>query len=148
MAASEVIQNAALSGSKPHGRGLSIGLWIVQALLAVGFGMAGLTKLAQPIAELAKSMPWVATVPEGLVRFIGLSELAAAVGLILPSLTRIKPVLTAWAGTGLVAVMVLASIFHLSRGEPQMLPVNVVLGGMAAFVAWGRFGRARIAPRS
>jgi putative oxidoreductase len=148
MAASEVIQDAGPTDSKSQGKGLSIGLWIVQAILAAGFGMAGLTKLAQPIAELAKSMPWVATVPEGLVRFIGLSELAGAVGLIFPSLIRIKPVLTAWAGTGLVAVMVLAAIFHLSRGEPQMLPVNIVLAGMAAFVAWGRFGRARIASRN
>jgi putative oxidoreductase len=148
MAATEVIQNAAPTGSKSQGKALSIGLWIVQALLAVGFGMAGLMKVGRPIAELAKSMPWVATVPEGLVRFIGASELAAAVGLILPSLARIKPVLTAWAGTGLVAVMVLAAIFHLSRGEPQVLPVNVVLGGMAAFVAWGRFGKARIASRN
>jgi hypothetical protein len=56
-------------------------------------------------------------------------------------------VLTAWAGVGLVAVMVLAAAFHISRGEVQMLPVPVVLGGMAAFVAWGRFGKARIASR-
>ena len=56
--------------------------------------------------------------------------------------------LTAWAATGLATVMALASIVHLVRGEPQVLPVNFVLGGLAAFIAWGRFGRAAIAPRA
>ena len=149
MATSEAVQGGVELGSgKSAGKGLRVGLWIVQGLLAVGFAMAGLTKLGQPIAEMAKSIPWVTTVPEALVRFIGISELAGALGLILPSVTRIKPVLTAWAAVGLVAVMVLAAAFHISRGEVQMLPVPIVLGGMAAFVGWGRFGKARIAARS
>jgi putative oxidoreductase len=149
MATSEAVQGGVELGTgKSAGKGLRVALWIVQGLLAVGFGMAGLTKLGQPIAEMAKSIPWVTTVPESLVRFIGISELAGALGLILPSVTRIKPVLTAWAAVGLVAVMVLAAAFHISRGEVQMLPVPIVLGGMAAFVGWGRFGKARIAARS
>jgi hypothetical protein len=61
--------------------------------------------------------------------------------------TRIKPVLTAWAGVGLAAVMVLATLFHLSRGEVNKLPVTVVLGGIATFIAWGRFRKARIPSR-
>ena len=39
--------------------------------------------------------------------------------------------------------MALASVVHIARGEPQALPVNFVLGGVAAFIAWGRFRRAR-----
>jgi BASS family bile acid:Na+ symporter len=71
------------------------------------------------------------------------------IGLVLPALTRIKPGLTALAGVGLVVVMVLAAIFHITRGEfvPGVV-VNVVMGGMAAFVAWGRGKAAPIAPRS
>ena len=34
--------------------------------------------------------------------------------------------------------MILAMAFHLSRGEANALPSNIVLGGLAAFVAWGR----------
>ena len=150
MATSEAVQSAAavVGAEKPAGKGLRVGLWVAQALLAVAFGMAGLSKLTQPIAELAKSMPFVTATPEGLVRFIGLSEVAGALGLILPSVTRIKPVLTAWAAVGLGVVMVLAAAFHVSRGELQMLPAPVVLGGLAAFVAKGRFGRARIQSRA
>jgi len=148
MATSEAVQEVVgLRVEKSAGKGLRVGLWIAQALLAVAFGMAGLSKLTQPLAELAKSMPSVATLPEALVRFIGVSELAGALGLVLPSVTRIRPVLTAWAAVGLIAVMVLAVVFNVWHGEAQALPVNVVLGGLATFVAMGRFGRARIPSR-
>ena len=43
--------------------------------------------------------------------------------------------------------MVLAAAFHVSRGELQVLPVNFTLGALAAFVAWGRYRKAPIAPR-
>ena len=140
------IQSAAVV-SAPRSRGLHIGLWVAQGVLALVFAMAGLSKLTQPVAALAKSIPYVMTMPEALVRFIGVSELAGALGLILPSVTRIKPVLTAWAAVGLIAVMVLAVVFNVWHGEAQALPVNVVLGGLAAFVAKGRFGKARIPSR-
>jgi hypothetical protein len=68
--------------------------------------------------------------------------------MILPSALRIKPVLTPLAGAGLVVIMCLAVLFHLSRGEAAVTPVNLVLGALAAFVAWGRYTRAPIAPRS
>ena len=129
------------------GRGLHVGLWVAQGLLAAAFGVAGLTHATRPIAEMAKIAPWTGALPEGLVRFIGVVELAGALGLVLPALTRIRPALTAWAATGLATVMALASVVHLARGEPQVLPVNLVLGGLAAFIAWGRF-RRRIAPRA
>jgi hypothetical protein len=111
--------------------------------------MAGLMKTTTPIAELATKLPWVGAVPEALVRFIGTAELLAAVGLILPSATRIRPVLTPLAAVGLVTIMVLAVPFHAMRGElAHALPVNLVLGGLAAFVAWGRFKKAPIASRT
>ena len=133
--------------SSPPSKGLRIGLWVAQAVLALVFAMAGFLKVAKSLADISQSVPFVATMPGALVRFIGVSELAGAVGLILPALTRIKPVLTAWAGVGLAAVMVLAALFHLSRGEVDHLPVTVVLGGIAAFIAWGRFRGAPIRGR-
>jgi hypothetical protein len=36
-------------------------------------------------------------------------------------------------------VMVLAAVHHLRHHEPRMVPANLVLGGLAAFVAWGRW---------
>jgi uncharacterized membrane protein YphA (DoxX/SURF4 family) len=127
---------------------LRITLWVVQVLLALAFGMAGFMKLTTPIDVLAASLPWADDVPSLLVRFIGLSELLGAIGLVLPAATRIQPRLTALAAIGLVTVMVLASLFHVSRGEIGALPVNAVLGGLAGFVAWGRAKAAPIAPRS
>jgi putative oxidoreductase len=127
---------------------LSITLWIVQLLLAVAFVGAGLMKSTQPMSALAGPLPWTQDLPELLVRFIGVSELAAAIGLLLPSLTRINPVLTPVAAAALVLVMLLASAFHASRSEWQNLPVTLTLAVLAAFVAWGRFTRAPITPRA
>jgi len=140
--------SAALSVT-PSARGpLHIALWLVQGLLAFTFLGAGMMKLTQPMdALLANGMTFVATTPEAVVRFIGLSELLGAVGLVLPSALRIAPRLTGAAAVGLLVVMVLAAGTHLMNGEASHVPVNVVLGGLSAFVAWGRLSAARIAPR-
>ena len=70
------------------------------------------------------------------------------IGLALPSALRIAPRLTGAAAVGLLVVMVLAAGTHLMNGQASHVPVNVVLGGLSAFVAWGRLSAARIAPRS
>lgn len=129
-------------------KALHIALWLVQLLLGVAFAMAGVMKVSKPIPELTQVMGWPGVMPEPLVRFIGAAELAGGVGLVLPALTRIKPWLTALAGAGLALVMVLAAGFHVLRGEFGALPVNLVMGGLAAFVAWGRFRKAPIQERS
>src|SRR5262245_13463157 len=133
------------SAARP-GRGLNVALWIVQGLVALVFVAAGGMKLVTPIAVLAAKMPWVADQP-WLVRFIGVSELAGALGLILPSATRIAPRLTGAAAVGLVTVMVLAAGYHVTHHELANLPANFILGALAGFVAWGRLKRAPIAPR-
>jgi putative oxidoreductase len=130
------------------GKTLNIALWIAQGLLAAAFGFAGFLKTTMPVADLAAKMVWPGAIPAALVRFIGVSEFLGAVGLILPAVTRIQPRLVPLAAAGLVTVMVLALGFHGMRGELALAaPTNLVLGGLAAFVAWGRFRRAPIAPR-
>lgn len=141
------MSTATLTAARNPRYSLNVTLWIVQILLASFFAFAGFGKLAPPISTLAVSMPWVTDVPAALVRLIGAAELAGALGLLLPSITRVQPRLTVLAALGLVAVMVLASAFHLSRGEAAMVPINAVLGSLAAFVAWGRGRAASIAPR-
>ena len=137
-----------LSRVTPSGStALHVTLWMAQLLLALAFGMAGIMKSTQPVAELAVAMSWTGDVPAALVRFIGASELAAALGLVLPAATRIRPLLTPLAAIGLAMVMVLASLFHISRGEWFALPLNLVLGSLAAFVAWGRLRKVPIFPR-
>ncbi len=137
---------AAVPEKSPAGK-LSIALWIVQFVLAAVFAMAGLPKVSASMAEVAQKVPAMAQVPEALIRFIGIAELAGAVGLILPAVTRVMPGLVPLAGAGLALIMLLAMGFHASRGEFQALPTNLVLGGLALFVWWGRSRKAPIAPR-
>ena len=127
-------------------RGMNIALWVAQVLLAIAFGMAGAMKLFTPIAELAAKMPSEAAMP-ALIRFIGASELAGAIGLILPAATRILPRLTILAAAGLLVVMVLATAFHVWKGELSHAPVPIVLGAIAGFIVWGRARKAPIIPR-
>lgn len=127
---------------------MNISLWVVQGLLAAMFLMAGTNKLFQSIPELSKMLPWVTQVPEGLVRFIGFSELLGGIGLLLPSILRIKPILTTYAAIGLAVVMLFAAIFHLSRGEMSVIGMNFIFMAMALFVAWGRSKKAPILPKA
>lgn len=133
-----------MESNSKQSKGLNIALWIVQSLLAVMFLMAGSSKLFQPIAELSKMLPWVTSVSEGLVRFIGGSELLGGLGLLLPSILRIKPNLTPLAALGLAVVMVLAAIFHINRGEYSAIGMNALLIALALFIAWGRTKKAPI----
>ena len=126
------------------GRGLRIALWSAQIALAIVFALAGWMKVSTPAAELAKMAPGF---PLALLRFIGIAELAGAIGIILPALTRIAPVLTPLASSGFVIVMASAAILHLVHGQFGELAVVIVLGALAYFVAWGRFKGAPIAPR-
>lgn len=127
--------------------GLRVALWITQALLAVAFGLAGAMKISQPIPALTASLGWPGALPSALVRFIGTSELAAAVGLVLPGLIRVRPVLTPIAALGIVVIMVLATGFHLIRAEFHALPITGIFASLALFVAWGRWRKAPIHER-
>ena len=113
-------------------------LWIVQVLLALAFFAAGAMKLTQPIDALAAQLAWPGDVPEGLVRFIGAAEVLGAIGLIVPAATRILPWFTPLAALGLGLIMVLATVFHITRGEFIAVPVTLVQLALATFVVYGR----------
>jgi uncharacterized membrane protein YphA (DoxX/SURF4 family) len=118
---------------------MSIALWAVQGLLALAFLATGFMKAAQPIANLAKSMKWVPATPVALVRFIGVAEILGALGLILPGLTHIAPMLIPIAAIGLAIIMILAIGFHTRRAEYQNLGGNATLLVLALLVIIGRF---------
>jgi putative oxidoreductase len=136
-----------VSGDVRPSKALHLALWVVQGLLGAMFLAVGAMKATQPIAALVDTLGWPAAVPAALVRVIGVAEFLGGLGLILPAAIRVKPMLTPLAGVGLAMVVVLAAIFHISRGELGALPLPLVLGGLAAFVAWGRAVKAPIAPR-
>lgn len=124
-----------------------VSLWIVQILLAAMFLMVGHMKAFTPIDELNKTVAIAAEMPF-LIRFIGVSELAAGFGLLLPAALRIRPQLTVIAAAGLALLMVLAMLFHLMRGEYPAIGTNIVLGIFAGLVAWGRLYKAPITSKS
>jgi uncharacterized membrane protein YphA (DoxX/SURF4 family) len=126
---------------------LHIGLWIAQVILGGMFLMAGLMKAFTPIEELSATLPYAKDMAE-LTRFIGISEILGGLGLILPAALRIVPNLTVWAAYALAVIMFLAIIFHISRNEFAALPMNLVLGSLAIFVAWGRSVKVPILRRA
>lgn len=122
-------------------------LWVAQLLLAAAYGLFGTMKATQPLAELAKMMTWIPDFPPLFVRSLGVVEVLGAIGLILPSLTRIQPRLTVLAALCILLHQALAVTLHVSKGEISVLGLNVVLISLAALIFWGRRKKAVIAPR-
>jgi uncharacterized membrane protein YphA (DoxX/SURF4 family) len=117
-------------------------LWTVQVLWGVVFSITGFGKILwyKPALwnQALQQVPWLSAVPQDLAIFIGVCEFLGGVGLILPAITGVKPKLTPIAATGLALVMIFAAVFHILRGEYNFLLINVVLGGVAAFIAYER----------
>lgn len=120
---------------------MNVVLWIIAGVLAILFGMAGSMKLTQSKEKLASSgMGWTDDFSPGTIKAIGVLEVLAAVGLILPAVLGIAPVLVPLAALGLAALMVGAIVTHARRHESQMIVVNVILLTLALVVAVGRLG--------
>ena len=109
-------------------------LWIAQGLLALIFLFAGGMKLVLPLDKLTGPMP----LPGLFVRFIGVAEVLGALGLILPGLLRIRPGLTPLAAAGLVIIMIGATVITLAGGDVAPALIPLLVGLLAAFVAYGR----------
>ena len=118
---------------------MSVVLWIVQGLLALVFLFSGGMKLVMPIEEMTKEI----AMPGAFLRFIGVAEVLGAIGLVLPALLRIRPGLTPLAAAGLVIIMIGAVVITLSIGGGATTLIPLVVGILAAFVAYGRW---RLAP--
>jgi len=118
---------------------MDIALWIAQGLLAAMYLMAGVMKTFQT-SKARENMTWTQGRSDAFVRFVGISELLGAAGLILPLVTGILPWLTPLAAAGLTIIQILA-IFqeHLPKKEYNVIPVNIVLLALAVFVVIGRW---------
>jgi uncharacterized membrane protein len=118
---------------------MNIIVWIIQGILALMFVMAGIMKTTQPKDKLIKSLPWVNDYSLSTVRFIGISELLGAVGLIVPQFSGILPILTPVAAVGLAVIMVLAAAHHIPKSEYKEVIFNSILFILSAVVAFYRF---------
>ncbi|MBL7898275.1 MAG: DoxX family protein [Crocinitomicaceae bacterium] len=112
---------------------VNIILWIAQGLLALTFIWAGFMKIVKP-EDLP--FPWVKE-NANLVLFTGVIDLLAGIGIILPTILRVKIKLTIFTAYGIIVLMIAASIFHISRGEVKDIGFNIFMLLVAVFVAWG-----------
>jgi hypothetical protein len=115
-------------------------LWVLQALLAIVFLAHGLMLLFPP-ESIVEQMN--AAMPRWFQLFLGMAEVAAAIGLTLPGLTGVMPALVPAAAAGIVIVMVSATVFHVMRAEWSSAVITFVLLLMASYVAIMRW---RVAP--
>ncbi len=146
----QAVQTPRADAVQTASKAVHVSLWVLQLGLGALFIAAGAMKVGISQAEilaLGEEQAWVLRVPEALIRFIGVSELAGGLGLILPAATRIKTWLTPLAAAGLTTVMVLAAGVHALSGEFAEIAVNVVLGTLTALVAYGRLKSAPVASR-
>ena len=128
-------------------KAIHITLWLAQIVLAAGLLMGSIMKFFIPVEQLSVMWPWAGQVPVALVKFTGAVDFLGAIGLVLPSLLRIKPKLTPLAAICTIALMICASIFHILRGEASLIGVNIFFTILAGFVAWGRFLKAPISSK-
>ncbi|MFI7700214.1 DoxX family protein [Nonomuraea sp. NPDC049480] len=139
---------------QPKGRGtrftLNGALWTLQVLFGFFFAGSGFGKVLLYdevlYAAAPRAVAWYAAVPQPLIVFVGVCEVLGGVGLILPAMTGVKPKLTPLAAAGLTLTMILAAGFHVMRSEYELVPANLLLGGVAAFIAVGRWKLRPIAP--
>jgi len=113
-------------------------LWTVQWLLALLFLWAGGIKLVLPLEALKGPVE----LPGLFVRFIGVAEALGGIGLTLPWLLRIQPVLTPLAAAGLVIIMIGATVITLMSGPVAFALLPAIVGILSASVAYGRWRTA------
>src|SRR5687768_3869452 len=114
---------------------MNYALWIIQVLLGLLFVFAGSMKFIMTVEEMTKDV----AMPGWFLHFIGLAEVLGALGLILPGLLRIRPGLTPLAAAGLVIIMIGATVITPMLMDAALALIPLVLGVLAAFVAYGRW---------
>jgi uncharacterized membrane protein len=120
--------------------------WLLQVVLGLWFIAMGALHLTLP-PGLPEQMAWMHDLSAGQHWASGIAEIAGGLGLLLPSMTRIKPSLTPLAAVGLVVVMGGAAVWHLGRGETQSVAMNIVLGVLLVIIAFVRWRVRPIEPR-
>jgi uncharacterized membrane protein YphA (DoxX/SURF4 family) len=119
---------------------MNVVLWILQFLLAAMFLFHGFM-LQNPPAQVTSNpmLGYVTALKPPFRKLIGVLEILAGLGLVLPMLFNVLPILTPLAAVGLVIVMIGAVVMHLGRNEMSNVGFNIVLLVLAAIVAYGRF---------
>ncbi|MGV8970009.1 MAG: DoxX family protein [Microbacteriaceae bacterium] len=117
---------------------MEFALWVFAAFLALACWAAAGRKLIESKAEYSQSMPWANDFSQRQIWAIGVAEVGGGVGLILPELTGVFPILTPIAAFCIAALQLGAAITHLRRKELRAIPANIVLVCIALFIGLGR----------
>lgn len=117
-------------------------LWIAAGLLALVALTGGLTKTFIPKETLEhhEGAAWTRAVSPTFVKTLGVLELLAAVGLILPAVVDVAPVMVPVTAVCWIALMIGAMVTHGRLGQVKLVMVNIMYVVLAVFVAVGRFG--------
>src|SRR3977135_4262766 len=110
--------------------------WIVQGVLAfalLGAGGMKLVKSRKALISSGASMAWAEDFSTGGIKLIGVLEVAAAAGLVLPWALKVAPVLTPLAGMGAALLLLGAAVVHLRRHESKAIGAPIFLALLGAF---------------
>src|SRR5262249_53259369 len=114
--------------------------WVVQGLLALLFLFAGGRRLVLPIEEMTKEI----RLPGLFLRFFGVAEGSARLGLFLRGLLRIRPGLPPLPAAGVVIIMIGATAVTLATGAVATALMPLVVGLLLLFVIYGRWRAAPV----
>lgn len=117
---------------------LNTSLWASQIILALALFSGTYLKVFMSIDALSEIFKWAGEIPPSMVRFTGVVDFFGGLGLILPIFPNVSHRVAGYAGISIVALMVCASIFHISRGETSDITTNIIFAILSIFIAWGR----------
>lgn len=124
---------------------MNIVLWIVTGVLALAFGIGGATQIIlskERYRSLASSQHWVDDFGAGHIKAIGTIKIIGVIGMVVPPLVGILPILSPIAACGLMLVMSGAATTRFRRSEWGLIAGDVAYLLAFVFVAWGRFSLA------
>ena len=118
---------------------MNIALWIVAGVFAFGYIAGGSVKLTMPYEKYVAKLGWPEDFTPANVRFMGVVEVLGGIGLVLPGLVGVAPILVPVAASGMALYMAGAITERIRRGEYKELVGDLVFLAAMIFIAWGRF---------
>ncbi|AEF35603.1 conserved hypothetical protein [Mycolicibacter sinensis] len=117
-------------------------LWIIAGVAAAGYAIGGAILLLMPkdkYRSLGTNQHWVDDFTTGHLKAIGTIKLIAALGLVLPAVLGVAPLLVPIAACGLMLFMAGAATTRFRRSEWGLMAGDAMFLAVFAFLAWGRF---------
>ncbi|WP_134324890.1 DoxX family protein [Cumulibacter soli] len=119
-------------------------LWIIAGILAVAFSIGGIVKLTVPketfAAKGGAAAKWTEDFSSAGFKRLGVLELLGGLGLVLPAMVGIGPILVPFAALGMTMYMTGAATTRILRHEPvSAIAGDLLFIVLTIFLVWGRF---------